>query len=454
MNISSDHRPEPNDQRPIHEHSTWMNPERLTSLVAETLEPLTTQWPRKTGRVLLVLPERQRLWDKASDLARIVHDQLVERQWQVAVVIARYPGEQALSLEERAQLLPSIPAASFLDTPDLRQHPVGKVPAEIVRDACGGLVEDPLPLMLPELFNPEVWDGVVNLEAVVPNDLLGFTGPPQNRWLGLAGREFLHAASRIALLSGWENNVANLVAPLRQCLFWADKNVWPASLPRLDIALVWGVNFRGERAPIGYYAGVGDEAYLPAALLSRQHNVTVVDEGLQRVVAFFPGLRFNSLWDVQQLFPRLVMSLADGGELIFLAPGVERLAGDDAPLPVYQRTGYLGAAELRERQRTDLELGHEPWLAAHLIHGSTSGRSRIYHALDGIGEATLRALNLWPMEQEDTLFRYRPAKAKAGWNITNEGEKFFFIPDPTAGLWSTKRRLMNRLNEFARRMFY
>lgn len=438
---------------PIHEHSTWMNTERVTALVKETLESLASIWPVKSGCVLLILPERQRLWDKVRDLARIVHAALVERQWQVIVLIARYPGEQALSPAERAELLPTIPADSFQATANLRQLPVGEIPADVVREACGGLIEDPLPLTLPALFNAETWDGVVNLEAVVPNDLLGFTGPPQNRWLGLAGREFLNAASRIALLSGWENNIANLVAPLRQCLFWADKNCWPANLPRLDIAVVWGDNFRNERSPIGFYAGVGEEAYLQAALLSRQHNVTVVEEGLQRVVAFFPGLRFASLWDVQQLLPRLAMCLADGGELILLAPGIERLAADDAPLAVYRRTGYLGAAELRERQRTDPELGNEPWLATHLLNGSTNGRSKIYHALDGIDAETLRALNLWPMELEETLFRYRPAKAKAGWNITNEGEKFFFIPDPTAGLWSTKKRLMNRLNEFARRMF-
>lgn len=430
-----------------------MNTERITSLVNETLEPLATQWPRNTGRVLLVLPERQRLWDKVNELARIVHAALVERQWQVAVIIARYPGEQELSLEERVQLVPTIPTEAFLATDDLAPRVVGEIPAAVVRDACGGLIEDPLPLTLPELFDRENWDGVVNLEAVVPNDLLGFTGPPQNRWLGLAGREFLNAASRIALLSGWENNVANLVAPLRQCLFWADKNAWPANLPRLDIALVWGNNFRGERSPIGYYAGVGEEAYLQAALLARQHNVTVMDEGLPRVVAFCPGLRFTSLWDVQQLLPRLAMCLADGGELILLAPGIERLTADDAPLAVYRRTGYLGAAELRERQRADAELDREPWLAAHLLNGSSSGRAKIYHALDGVDAETLRALNLWPLEQDETLFRYRPARAKAGWNITNEGEKFFFIPDPTAGLWSTKKRLMNRLNEFARRMF-
>jgi hypothetical protein len=431
-----------------------MNTERVTSLVAETLDPLTTTWPRKTGRVLLVLPERQRLWDKVAPLAQLVYTALVERQWQVAVAIARYPGEHALSLAERAALLPTIPADSFQSNANLRQVAVGEVPAAVVRDACGGLIEEPLPLTLPEIFNTEIWDGVINLEAVVPHDLLGFTGPPQNRWLGLAGREFLNAASRIALLSGWENNVANLVAPLRQCLFWADKNAWPADLHRLDIALVWGVNFRGERSPIGYYAGVGDESYLPAALLSRQHNVMTLDEGLSRVVALFPGLRFASLWDVQQLLPRLVMSLADGGELVLIAPGIEQLAGDDAPLVVYRRTGYLGAAELRERQRSDAELGSEPWLAAHLLNGSSSGRSKIYHALDGIDAETLRTLNLWPVEQDETLFRYRPAKAKAGWNITQEGERYFFIPDPTAGLWSTKKRLMNRLNEFARKMFY
>ncbi len=163
-----------------------MNTERVAALVAETLEPLASEWSRKTGRVLLVLPERQRLWDKVHELAGLVHDMLVKQQWQVIVVIAHYPGEQPLSSEERNQLLPTIAADAFQSTATLRQVSVGQVPADVVRDACGGLIEDPLPLTLPELFNSESWDGVVSLEAVVPNDLLGL--PVRRRIAGWASR--------------------------------------------------------------------------------------------------------------------------------------------------------------------------------------------------------------------------------------------------------------------------
>ncbi len=248
---------------------------------------------------------------KVNELARIVHAALVERQWQVAVIIARYPGEQPLSLAGARSTLADDPLPiRFQSIATLRQVFCGEVPAEVVRDACGGLIEDSLPLTLPELFSNEAWDGCDQSRSRGAERSARVHRPAAEPLVfGLAGREFLNAASRIALLSGWENNIANLVAPLRQCLFWADKNAWPANLPRwLDIAVVWGNNFRGERSPDWVLQWCGEESYLQAALLSRAAQCHRCGRRLTTRRALFPGLRFASLWDVQQLLPRLIMT--------------------------------------------------------------------------------------------------------------------------------------------------
>ena len=40
--------------------------------------------------------------------------------------------------------------------------------------------------------------------------------------------------------------------------------------------------------------------------------------------------------------------------------------------------------------------------------------------------------------------RYRPEACKEGWNTTADGERFYFIPTPSAGLWATREKLYGR----------
>ena len=47
-----------------------------------------------------------------------------------------------------------------------------------------------------------------------------------------------------------------------------------------------------------------------------------------------------------------------------------------------------------------------------------------------------------------TIDRYQPEKRKQGWNTTADGERFYFIPTPSAGLWATRHKLFNRPSGF------
>ena len=48
---------------------------------------------------------------------------------------------------------------------------------------------------------------------------------------------------------------------------------------------------------------------------------------------------------------------------------------------------------------------------------------------------------------EETLLKYPINQLKEGFNDVN-GERIYFIPTPSAGLWATKDRLFNRKTGF------
>ena len=71
---------------------------------------------------------------------------------------------------------------------------------------------------------------------------------------------------------------------------------------------------------------------------------------------------------------------------------------------------------------------------AHLIHGSSEGRFKITYAPGHLSQAEMEGVNFGYADLEQTLARYQPEQLKEGWNRTADGEEFFFIPTPSAGL--------------------
>ena len=50
-------------------------------------------------------------------------------------------------------------------------------------------------------------------------------------------------------------------------------------------------------------------------------------------------------------------------------------------------------------------------------------------------------MNFGYADIQETIARYRPDKCKQGWNTTADGERYYFIPTPSAGLWAHPSRL-------------
>jgi hypothetical protein len=136
------------------------------------------------------------------------------------------------------------------------------------------------------------------------------------------------------------------------------------------------------------------------------------------------------------------MALADGAELIVLAPGVHEFGEDHAIDGLIRRYGYCGTPATLAAVKQDAELASNLSAAAHLIHGSSEGRFTIRYCPGHLTQAEIEGVHFAYGELAEYTAKYDPAKLQDGWNMVN-GEEVFFVSNPGLGLWAYKGRFID-----------
>jgi hypothetical protein len=134
------------------------------------------------------------------------------------------------------------------------------------------------------------------------------------------------------------------------------------------------------------------------------------------------------------------MALADGGELIVLAPGVKEFGEDQTIDGLIRKYGYKGTPATLTAVEQNPDLANDLSAAAHLIHGSSEGRFSITYCPGHLTRHEIESVGYQYGELAEMLERYNPETLKHGWN-TVDGEEIFFIAHPGLGLWAHKSRL-------------
>jgi hypothetical protein len=101
-----------------------------------------------------------------------------------------------------------------------------------------------------------------------------------------------------------------------------------------------------------------------------------------------------------------------------------------------------------ELYRTNADMQDLAHATAHLMHGSTEGRFKVTYAPGHLTQAEIEGVNFSYADINDAIRRYRPERCRPGWNTTAGGERFYFIPTPSAGLWATREKLFKRPSGF------
>ncbi len=316
---------------------------------------------------------------------------------------------------------------------------IGEVPADFVKEVSHGKADWPIPVCVNRTLLEGGWDLIVNVGHVVPHEVLGFANHNKNYFIGLGGKPMICASHMMAACCGIENNLGRLVTPLRACYNRAQEQ-YLSHLPDFFFEVVMAYDDQGELRHIGAFVGDDLDTYLDAAKLSRERNITIVPP-LKKVVAVMQGDEFYSTWVANKAIYRTRMAMADGGELLIIAPGLKRFGEQEEVDRLIRAYGYSGTENVMKLWRTEPVLQDLTHGTAHLIHGSSEGRFRITYAPGHLTKEEVESVCFGYADLADTLKRYDPAKMKTGFNTMPDGEEVYYISTPSAGLWSTKEKI-------------
>jgi nickel-dependent lactate racemase len=429
---------------------TWP---RLSELVAETISEARRRLCQKPNRVLLLPPDITRMHSGAGRLTEMFYERLAaEADVHVIPTLGQHIPH---SPDQNRQMFGAIPNER-IHAHDWRGGcvEVGEIPADMVRETTGGAANWSIPVFLNRSVMEGGWDWIINIGHVVPHEVLGFANHNKNYFIGLGGKPTICASHLAAACYGIENNLGQLITPLRACFNWAEER-YLGGLPDLYVQVVMKGREQGARGReqgnkettnstlvhSGLYVGDDLETYLSAARQAREENITVFDEPVKKIVCVMQEDEFHSTWVANKAVYRTRMAIADGGELIVIAPGLVRFGEQPEVDAVIRKYGYAGTPRVMAAYREDPAMQDLAHATAHLIHGSTEGRFRVTYAPGHLSRSEMEQVNFGYLDLKEALARYRPQSCQSGWNKDTQGEDFYFIPTPSAGLWATRKRM-------------
>lgn len=424
------------------EESPSLPRSRVLELVDRTLDEARSRGVKDFRRVLLLPPDLTRMHSGAGWITEAFYNRLpLTCDTHVIPTLGQHVPHT--TAENRAM---------FGGIPEQRIHAhdykngvtrLGVVPPSVMAEKSGGKVSLELPIDLNSMLVGEQWDLIVNIGHVVPHEVLGFANHNKNYFIGLGGKETLCASHIAAAFFGIENNLGRLVTPLRACFNWAQEK-FLAHLNDVFVQIVMARDEQQRYVQTGLHVGDDVDTYLAAARQSRRQNVTLLDEPVQKIVAVMQADEFRSTWVANKAVYRTRLAMADGGELLILAPGLERFGEQPEIEAIISKYGYCGTPKVMELYRTERDLQDFANGAAHLMNGSSEGRFRVTYAPGKLNREQIESVNFGYADLAEAMRRYPAETMREGWNTMPDGERVYFINTPSAGLWSTKARMADR----------
>jgi len=394
----------------------------------EKLEPKT--------KVLVVPPDFTRYHSRAGLLTCFCRQYYGDRLTDILPALGTHAPMTAAEIK---RMYHGVPVELF------RQHnwrtdvvTLGEVPADFVGQVSQGRVNYPWPAQVNRLLLEGGFDLIVSIGQVVPHEVSGMANYNKNIFVGTGGPEGINKSHFLGAAYGMERIMGRADNPVRKVLNYASQH-FASDLPVLYVLTVVGTDADGSLATRGLFIGDDAECFDLAAELSLKVNFQMLPEPLQKVVVYLDPAEYKSTWLGNKSIYRTRMAMADGGELIVLAPGVATFGEDEEIDRLIRKYGYVGTERILDAVEKNDDLKANLSAAAHLIHGSSEGRFTITYCPGRLSREQIEAVNFGYGELSKMLQRYDPQRLRDGFN-TVDNEKIFFISNPALGLWAWQSR--------------
>ena len=410
-----------------------LTPEEIKAALLESLEG------RDVKNALILPPDFTRFHSNAGYITNVYYHALTERGASVDILPA---------LGTHVPVTPEQSAAMYGDVPYERLIPhnwrtdvvrLGEVPAEFLEEVTEGIWRDPVSVEVNRLIMDEKYDLIISPGQVVPHEVIGMANHAKNIFVGVGGSDMINKSHMVGAVYGMERMMGKDHTPVRKVFDYGMEH-FLKDRPIL-FALTVTTAPRGNIRTHGLFIGEGRKCLEEAIKLAQEKNIDFVETGIKKCVVYLDPSEFHSTWLGNKAVYRTRMAMADGGELIILAPGIVRFGEDDLVDELIRKYGYRGRVRILEEfnKPENQDLRDNMGAAAHLIHGSSDDRFTITYAVEKISQEEIAGVGFQSASYQELVKKYDPTKLNYGYN-TVDGEEIYFIPNPALGLWINREK--------------
>ncbi|MBF6627407.1 MAG: DUF2088 domain-containing protein [Proteiniphilum sp.] len=392
-------------------------------------------------KILAVPPDYTRLPSRAGDLTELTWEYYREKLTDILPALGTHtPMTQA----QISHMFGNTPEGLFREH-DWRNDVItlGEVPAAYVREVSEGKVDFSWPVQVNRLLQEGDFDLILSIGQVVPHEVVGMANYNKNIFVGTGGSEGINKSHYIGAVYGMERMMGRADTPVRRVFNYATDH-FAQHLPIVYVLTVVGLNKAGEQQTYGLFVGDDFEVFDRAAKLSLEVNFVMVEKPLKKVVVWLDPTEFKSTWLGNKSVYRTRMAIADGGELIVLAPALKEFGEDKAIDLLIRKYGYFGTPQTLKAVAENQDLRDNLGAAAHLIHGSSEGRFSITYCpgkgTENLTREEIESVGFQWSDIDVATEKYNPRHLKEGFNLLPDGEEIYYISSPALGLWAYRER--------------
>ncbi len=311
---------------------------------------------------------------------------------------------------------------------------VGTVPGEYVSEISEGLVSDPIDVEVNKRLLDPSYDLILSIGQVVPHEVVGMANRNKNIFVGCGGSSMINSSHMLGAFYGLERIMGKDHTPVRSVFDYAEEHF----LQNIPLSYILTVTTApgGNIHTHGLFIGRERKYFEEAVKLAQQKNLIFVDRTFKKVVVLLDEKEFKSTWLGNKSVYRTRMAIADGGELIVLAPGVDKFGEDASIDELIRKYGYCGRENILRLVKENDDLKQNLSAAAHLIHGSGDGRFSITYCTQHLTKEEVEGVCYGYIPYAEAAEKYNPETLKDGWNTLDDGEEIYYIPNPALGLWA------------------
>ncbi len=405
-----------------------------TGQLEEMLDQLLAQYP-EARKVLIIPPDYTRCYSYAGVITQLLYRKLADSA--TVHVMPALGTHMPMDDDELHKFFGDVvPKEAILvhhwQTDTVR---LGYVPADVCSEISGGLFPEQIDVEVNHLLVDGGYDLILSVGQVVPHEVVGMANYSKNIFVGTGGREMINKSHMLSAICGMEKALGVTDSPARKVYDYAQRHFIDGKLP---LVYLQTVTTRREDDVIlhGLYIGSSRTPFEMAAGLSQKLNICHVERRAKKLVTYLDPEELKTTWVGNKGVYRTRMAVADGGELLILAPGVRAFGENEEMDRMTRKYGYTGTEHILELYRQGAFEGRL-MSAAHLMQGSSEGRFTITYATrpENLSKEEIESVGYQWADYNEMSKRYDPNTLKEGWNVLPDGEEIYYVGTPALGLW-------------------